>query len=151
MKVDELIDELAEFIVDRYSIFMGIEEMKTFGYNIINLHLDLGRDIEYASISFRYIVAIDELEPIAIVIHPKKDKVKNLNLDKVLKVLNSYGGYIYGSQEDIGFLIPLQNTRLSYVVKVVIPSILEYMFGYHVKPLIIGHTLDIYHHDVQQT
>lgn len=148
MKVNELIDELIEFIVSKYEIFIGIEEMKTLGYNIINLLLDLGQDIEYAAVSFRYMVSIDELEPIAVVIHPKKDKTRKLDFDMVLQILRRYGGYIYGSQEDVGFLLPLQEGAVLHVLRNVIPDIIEQIFGYKVKPLIIGYTLDVYHNNL---
>lgn len=130
--------------VNRHDLFAGIEEMKALGFNTINLVLDLGQDVEYAMLSLRYVVSTDELEPIAIVIQPKHDKAKGLNLDKVLRLLYNHGGYIYGGQEGIGFLVPVKEENLLQVLAEVIPKIIEVLLGYNVKPHIVGYTLDFY-------
>ncbi len=136
---------LSEFLkINRHDLFAGIEEMKALGFNTINLVFDLGQDVEYAMLSLRYVVSTDELEPIAIAIQPIHDKARRLILDKVLKLLYSYGGYIYGGQEGIGFLIPVREENLLQVLVEVIPKIIEVLLGYDVKPHIIGYTLDFY-------
>lgn len=148
MKIDKLLEVLVEFnIIDRYTIFMCIEGMKALGYNVLNFVIDLGSDIEYSALSLRY-MAIDELEPIAIVIQPKKDRAKDLNLVLVSRILHRYGGYLYGGQEGMGFLIPVQEDNLLQIFNNVMPKIIENLFGYTVKPRIVECTLDFYY-DVQ--
>lgn len=145
MKIDELIEVLAEFnTIDRSVIFMCLEEVKTLGYNILNLVIDLGSGIEYSALSIRYI-AVDELEPIAIVIQPRKDIARDLNMDLVLRTLRDYGGYLYGGQEGIGFLIPIQHLNLLQVFSSIVPKVVKNLFGYTAKPRIIDCVPDLYY------
>lgn len=143
MRVEDLVERLEPFVRDRLALFMGVEEMKALGYNIINFVLDLGVDVEYAAISFRYLPALDELEPIAVVIQPKKDKLKDLDLQRVLSAVRSYGGYVYGSYEGMGFLIPVNEENLYDMLSNGIANLLSLLFGRYSRPYIIGYTLDI--------
>ncbi|MEM3981019.1 MAG: hypothetical protein QXV06_04370 [Ignisphaera sp.] len=145
MKIKQLLEILSPFLdINKYDLFAGIEEMKVLGFNIINFVLDLGQDVEHALLSLKYTISTDELEPIAVVIQPKYEKIRELNLDKVLRLIYSYGGYIYGGQERIGFLIPIQEENLSQVFLEIMPKIIEVLLGYSIKPRIIGYTLNFY-------
>lgn len=145
LKIEQLLEVLSGFLdIDKHNLFAGIEEMKILGFNIISLVLDLGQDVEYALLSLKYIISTDELKPIAVAIQPKYEKVRELNLDKVLGLIRSYGGYIYGGQEGIGFLIPVQEENLLQVIAEIVPKIIEVTLGYNVKPRIIGYALDFH-------
>lgn len=143
MKVEKLVDVIADFIDDRHYLFMIVEEMKSLGLNLLNLMLDLGRDIDYASLSFRYVIALDELIPIAIVIHPKKEKIAGVDLEYAISIIRRYGGYIYGSQESIGFLIPVHDDNLYDVLAIAVPNFIRALLGYSVIPRVIGYTAEL--------
>lgn len=143
IEVFDLVEELSEFVEDKIIVFTGIEELRAMGYNVINFTLDLDCDIEYAAISFEYIMALEKIKPIALIIHPKLEKVKNIDMEYITKILNKYNGYIYGSQNNIGFLIPIKNTSIKEFIKINIPKIIREILGCSVKPRITGYTIDL--------
>ncbi|MEM0490093.1 MAG: hypothetical protein QXG46_03835 [Ignisphaera sp.] len=122
---------------------MGIEELQIMGYNVINFTLDLGRDVEYAGVSFEYIMALNKLRPVALIVHPNPDKVKNMNMEYVMKILLKYNGYLYGSQEAVGFLLPIKDNNIKYFIKNTVPKFVEEIFGYRIEPRITGYTIDL--------
>lgn len=144
MNIYKLVEILKDFITDRMMIFTSIEEMIALGYNMMSLLLDLGPHIEYSALTLRYNIVLDELEPIAIVIHLRRDRVENINLSIILDIIRRYKGYIYGNQKNIGFLIPVDEERLYEVIAHIIPQIVYTLFGSNIKPCIVGYTLDLY-------
>lgn len=136
---------MRNFIKDLTIIFMSIEEAKTLGARIINYILDLGSGIAYSAISFEYIVSLEELIPIAIVLHPSNNILKELQMNYISKVLNSIGGYIYGSTNDIGILLPIEDNKLDLYNKitVVVPSIVKQFLGKDIKPMIIDYSIEV--------
>ena len=144
MKPEELTDILHDVIVDRLTVVTAVEELRTLGYNLVNFLLDLGPAVDYAAISFRYSYLHDELEPIAVVIHPNKSKASSLDLNKVLAVLREIRGFLYSGHDVAGFLIPVyQEEQLREVLVAKVPYIIESLFGYTVKPKIVGYTLEL--------
>ncbi|MEM2862909.1 MAG: hypothetical protein QXW20_05340 [Ignisphaera sp.] len=132
-----------EFVEDRSIILMGIEELQAMGYNIISFILDLGRDVEYAGISFEYIMALNKLRPVALIVHLDPNKVRNMNMEYVMKVLLRYNGYLYGSQETVGFLVPIKDNNIKYFIKNTVPKFIEEISGYRIEPRITGYTIDL--------
>lgn len=136
MRIEKIIEILQEYLVDIdvYDFFAKVEEMKTLGLNFMSLALDLGADIEYSSLYLKYLMSTEELEPVAIVVQLKKDKAKDLNLNQVIQLLHSFGCYLYGSFEGMGFLIPVSNENFSQMFTEVLPKLIEALFGYTIKP-----------------
>ncbi|MCS7111853.1 MAG: hypothetical protein N3D82_02890 [Ignisphaera sp.] len=122
---------------------MSVEEARLSGSNIINFTLDLGKEIAYSAISFEYIVSIEELIPIAIVIEPGGDTLKNMPLTTISRILNSVKGYVYGSDNGIGILIPIENEAELYnKVAVLIPQIVKQILGIDVRPIITNYSIE---------
>uniref|UniRef100_A0A7C2ZPG9 Uncharacterized protein n=1 Tax=Ignisphaera aggregans TaxID=334771 RepID=A0A7C2ZPG9_9CREN len=145
MRIEKLIESLEKLIsFDRYELFAAVEEMKSLGFNTLNLLIDLGQDFDYAALSLKYIVSTDELQPIAVVLQVKKDRLASTSLDRVLRTLHKHGGYIYGDQEYVGFLIPVQEESILYVLTEVLPDIAMVLLNYSVSPRIVGYTIDFY-------
>lgn len=143
MKIEALVEKLEAFTRDRSILIVGVEELKALGYNVINFTLDLGVDVEYAALSLRYELALDELEPIAVVIQPRRDRLEGLRLDGVLAIVRAYGGYIYGSHKGMGLLIPVREENLCDMLSTAIPNLLKALFGRAIRPSIVGYTLDL--------
>ncbi len=134
---------MKELIIDPTIIFMSIEEAKLLGADLINFILDLGRDIVYSAISFKYIMSLEELIPIAIIIQPADNTLKNIPLSTISRLLSSVGGYIYGSNDSIGILIPIESeTELYNRVVEVVPQIIKQLLGIDVKPIIINYSIE---------
>jgi hypothetical protein len=145
LKIEELIEKLHEYIdIEVFDLFAGVEGMRILGLNSMSLKIDLGPGVE-AFLYLRYLISVEELEPIAITIQLKKDKAKDLELDKVINLLHECGGYLYGGFEEIGMLIPVNNENIHQIFKDVLPKIVESLFGYKVKPLIKGYEVGFYH------
>jgi hypothetical protein len=145
LKIEELIEKLHEYIdIEVFDLFVGVEGMRILGLNSMSLKIDLGPGIE-AFLYLRYLISVEELEPIAITIQLKKDKAKDLELNKVINLLHECGGYLYGGFEEIGMLIPVNNENIHQIFKDVLPKIVESLFGYKVKPLIKGYEVGFYY------
>lgn len=145
LKIEELIEKLHEYIdIEVFDLFAGVEGMRILGLNSMSLKIDLGPGIE-AFLYLRYLISVEELEPIAITIQLKKDKAKDLELNKVINLLHECGGYLYGGFEEIGMLIPVNNENIHQIFKDVLPKIVESLFGYKVKPLIKGYEVGFYY------
>ncbi len=123
---------------------MGVEEARLLGHNIINYILDLGKDIAYSAISFKYIASTDELVPIAIIIHPTDNIFKDLSINIISRMLNEAKGYIYGSSNDAGILLPINNSFDLYnKIATIIPQIIKQLLNKDVKPMIIGYDTEV--------
>lgn len=134
---------MEKFTKDPAIIFMGIEEARVLGSDTINFILDLGRETVYSVISFNYIASIDELMPIAVIIQPSSDTLKNTSLTTISRVLNEVKGYIYGSENAIGILIPIESEDDLYnKIVVVIPRVVKQVLGVDVKPVITGYSIE---------
>lgn len=129
-------------IKDPAIVFMSIEEAKLLGADVINFILDLGEDVAYSAISFKYIVSLEELIPIAIVIQTANNVLKNVPLSTISRILSNVGGYIYGSSDGIGILIPIESeTELYNRVMEVVPQIIKQLLGIDVKPIITNYSI----------
>lgn len=134
---------MKNFVKDPTIVFMSIEEAKLLGANIINYTLDLDKDITYSAISFEYIASIDELIPIAIIVQPADNLLENVPISTISSLLSSIGGYMYGSGNSIGILIPVEN-ELDLYNKIVltIPRIIKQLLGKDVKPTVTGYSIE---------
>ncbi len=140
IKVEDVAEILKEFVNDRYLVFMGFEEAKTIGSNIIDFVIDISEKVSYSAIFFEYAFPIDEVYPIALVMQFAKEVVKDLPLSLVHKALDKYRGYIYGSGNDMGILIPIDSeTEIPIVLGVAIPEIMKMLFNCEVRPRIVGY------------
>lgn len=140
IKIEDIAEILREFISDRYLVFMGFEEARILGSNIIGFIMDLSDKVSYSAIFFEYIISIDEVYPIAVIIQFAKDIAKNIPLSLVQKVLDRYRGYVYGSGDDMGLLIPIDNEiEIPMIMSIAIPEIMKVLFNYDVRPKIIGY------------
>jgi len=134
---------LKNFVKDPTIVFMSIEEAKLLGANIINYTLDLDKDITYSAISFEYIASIDELIPIAIIVQPADNLLENITISTISSLLSNIGGYMYGSGNSIGILIPVENELDLYnKIALTIPRIIKQLLGKDVKPTVTGYSIE---------
>ncbi|MEM0006229.1 MAG: hypothetical protein QXJ56_04280 [Ignisphaera sp.] len=134
---------MKNFVKDPTIVFMSIEEAKLLGANIINYTLDLDKDITYSAISFEYIASIDELIPIAIIVQPADNLLENITISTISSLLSNIGGYMYGSGNSIGILIPVENELDLYnKIALTIPRIIKQLLGKDVKPTVTGYSIE---------
>ena len=90
MKVNELYENLKEYLRDRVDLFWTIEEAKMLGYKIIKLHRC--REHEVSLVLMLKDIESDDLQTLGIMVMLDLDRLKRMNVDvdEVKRVIKEF-------------------------------------------------------------
>ncbi len=138
MKPEELLEELEDVFLDRSILWLSIEEAKYWGMNTVYYTLSVEPHFALGIAAFEIVISSEELTPIAVLLHIPHERTRELTLDKVSRAVMNVGGYIYGSGEEYGIMLPLNEYELRRVFAESIPRLSRELLGVKLRPRIDG-------------
>jgi len=143
MRIEDFLNEVKDYLVRRDIVWLSVEEARAWGMNLVYYTLSVEPTFMMGLLACEVNPFEEDIVPIAMMVVMNPEMNRDIKLDKLTKVLNSVGGYIFKYGEDDGIILPVDE----YSIKQSIDSVAylaHELFGKNLRPLIDGYFLDTF-------
>jgi len=143
MRIEDFLNEVKDYLIRRDLVWLSVEEARAWGMNLVYYTLSVEPTFMMGLLACEVNPFEEDILPIAMMVVMNPETSKDIKLDKLTKVLNSVGGYLFKYGEDDGVIIPVDEHSIKRSIDSIAYLVRE-LFGKNLRPFIDGYFLDTF-------
>ena len=117
MKVQEFLEKVGEFLAKPEIVWFSVEEAKVWGMNLVYYTLSVEPTFMFSLLACEVNPFDEELTPIALLVVLNPEESQKITIEKLNHIVGELGAFIFSYGEDVGVLIPANETELLECIK----------------------------------